>query len=156
MLSNSFEHQLKHDDISEACNKNDKKKKTNLGWSVITSIRIRFFSLFLEVDATVCHVFLCDICVKVGIQLKTEIFKNKIFSHLNFSGHPIWATCRQQISPLLMRIWPPTLTPNGSFQWTSQWCWSPKEMHKVRRSAVRPGPYFLRIRLSGMPNSNAL
>lgn len=52
-----------------------KKKKTNLGWSVITSIRISFFSLFLEVDATVCHVFLCDICVKVGIQLKTEIFK---------------------------------------------------------------------------------
>lgn len=52
-----------------------RKKKTNLGWSVITSIRISFFSLFLEVDATVCHVFWCDICVKVGIQLKTEIFK---------------------------------------------------------------------------------
>lgn len=46
-----------------------------MGWSVIMSIRISFFSLFLEVDATVCHVFLCDICVKVGIQLKTEIFK---------------------------------------------------------------------------------
>lgn len=73
VLSNSFEHQWKHDDISEACNKSDKKKK--MGWSVIMSIRISFFSLFLEVDATVCHVFLCDICVKVGIQLKTEIFK---------------------------------------------------------------------------------
>lgn len=80
-----------------------RKKKTNLGWSVITSIRISFFSLFLEVDATVCHVFCATSVLKLGFNSKLRFLKNKIFSHLNFSGHPIWATCRQQISTLVSK-----------------------------------------------------
>lgn len=48
--------------------------------------------------------FFCATSVlKLGFNSKPRFLKNKIFSHLNFSGHPIWATCRQQISTLVSK-----------------------------------------------------